>query len=101
MKVICRPRQMGKTYDLIKRCASEGGYIVCCAHKEVDKVYNMAKCMNLNIPFPITYTEFILGHYPPAGVKKFHIDNLDLCLQMYSKVPISTITLTSGERINE
>jgi len=97
MKVICRPRQSGKTYEVIKRCMEEGGYIVCPNMDRAHKVSLMADDLGIDIPYPITFYDFMSGKYYPDGIKKFHIDDIDLCLQRFSRVPISTISLTSGE----
>lgn len=97
MEVICRSRQAGKTHDLIKRCYEEGGYIVCASRREADRVHGVAEQMGLDVPQPITFLEFVQQKYHPEGVKKFHIDNVDMCVQMISKVPVSTVTLTGVE----
>lgn len=96
MKIICRPSGSGKTSELIKQCAKKGGYIVCFNIEEADRVYEISNSMNVTIPFPITFEEFIRGQFFSSGVKMVYIDNIDLCLQTISKVPIDTITVTNN-----
>ena len=93
MNIICRPRQSGKTTDLIKACVKYGGYIVCHNRKECHRVATVAKDLGFNIPFPISYDEFLGGLYHLPGIKHLHIDNVDMLLQRMSKVPILTVTI--------
>ena len=94
MEIIAKHTRGGKTHDIIKACEEQGGYIVCHNRKAVQDVAEMARHMKLTIPFPITFSEFVEGKYSAGGCEKFHIDNVDLCLQEISKVPIKTMTVT-------
>jgi len=76
-------RQSGKTTECIRRCADLGGYIVCHNHNEAIRISEQAKKMGLNIPFPITYSEFVNGEFYSSGVKSLHIDNADLLFEMW------------------
>jgi len=78
IKLIIRPMRGGKTTELIKRCAERGGYIVCRSLEEAGRIFGQAKQMGLKIPFPISYDEFVNRKYYGKGVKKFHIDNIDM-----------------------
>lgn len=97
MDVICRALRRGKTTEVIKRCAAQGGYIVCANMLEVNRVSRMTRELNLAIPYPITFYDFIEGRYLSNGVKCFHIDNIDICLAGISKVPINTISITTKD----
>jgi len=104
MEIIYKPRQLGKTTEIIKLSAKNGGYIVCMSHSEAERVFQQARTMKLNIPFPITFHEFITGEYYGKGIKSFLIDNAEILLQQISRVPIEAISFTiqsSKESVNK
>lgn len=94
MKIILSPRQFGKTTRILIKANNYNGYIVCHNHDEIKRISRQAKKMKLKINFPMTFDEFIKKQYYGKGVKKFHIDNAEILLQMLTEVPIETITLT-------
>lgn len=94
MKVICKARRAGKTTDIIKACKEYGGYIVCRNHEECYRVAKVAQEIGVNIPFPMSYDEFLNGLYYIPGTKCLHIDDIDMLLQQISKVPIHTVSIT-------
>ncbi|KKN31168.1 hypothetical protein LCGC14_0826770 [marine sediment metagenome] len=96
MDVIVNKRQTGKTTHLIKRSAETWSYIVCHSQEEAGRIYRVAKEMSLNIPFPITFHEFLNKKYHLPGIKGFLIDNADMMLQQLTSVPVGAITLTHG-----
>lgn len=55
MKVICTPRNTGKTSWLIRLSAKNNIPIVCCEFKRVELIKVMAKRMNLVIPEPLNF----------------------------------------------
>lgn len=85
------PSGTGKTHQLILECHLHGGYIVCANLRESERIAQKAKELNLKIPLPITYLEFIKGQY--GNVAPLHIDNVERLLQEISRVEIGTITL--------
>lgn len=97
MEVYAKPRQRGKTTDLIKLAAEEFLYIVCIDRAEAYRVAQAAEEMELDIPFPLTWGEFINHQYYDPGVRGFVIDNLDLCIQQGSTAPIRAVSLTVPE----
>ena len=97
MKIICGERRSGKSTELIKRCANEGGYIVCFDRRTAYQLVQAAKDMELNIPLPITYDEFKKGQYYAPGIPMFHIDDVDMFLQSLTPVKIATITLDAPD----
>ena len=98
MKVIARPRQGGKTTDLVKLAAQEFLYVVCPDRHQVRHVQRMAAEMGLDIPFPMTWGEFLRCDYHSKGVQGFVIDNLDLCIQSMSPVvPVRAVSLTDAD----
>ena len=94
MEIIYKPRRMGKTTEVIKRCAEQGGYILVPNKVIADMTFKMAQDMGLLIPFPITALEFQEGKYWHLGVRRLHIDNAELVLQAMSRVPIKTLSLS-------
>lgn len=87
----------GKTDELIKLSAKNGGYIVCRSMTLSEGILYRAKQLGLRIPMPITYEEFINKRYLGRGIKSFLIDDVDVLLQYMTKVTISAITLTENE----
>lgn len=97
MKVIYKGRQQGKTTEIIKECAANKKYslIVCMSRRECERVFGMAKEMELTIPYPITYEEFLNHRYAGQNIDAFYIDNIDILLQSLSRgVPINTVSIT-------
>ena len=60
MKVICKGRGQGKTYDMIKLASENKGYILCSTVRQAQLIYDLSKNMGLSIHFPITYSDFPL-----------------------------------------
>ena len=96
MRMIYRPRGEGKTTELIKISAEKQQYIVCINQMECSRIFSQARLMGLDIPFPITFDEFIKREYYGKGIKGFLIDNADQLLQYMSSVPVEAITVCQG-----
>jgi hypothetical protein len=95
MEIIQKPRNDGKTTELIKKSAENFSYIVCHDHQEAHRISEQARLMELNIPFPITFNEFLQGQFSGRGINSFLIDNADWLLNSLAKgVEIKCITLT-------
>lgn len=100
VKVIIGGRGSGKTTNLIKMCAKKGGYIVCQHRREAHRIFWMAKDMEVDIPHPITYDEFLNGRYYGLGVRIVYIDNADMLVQaiaLRGGVEVNAITLTKAK----
>lgn len=97
MKVIYRRTGNDKTIDTILACAKDNGYIVCFNREEADRVHKLSAELGLNIPLPITFNDFLGQRYNVRGVKNFYIDNVDMCLQSISSVPIKLLTATKDD----
>lgn len=89
-------RQQGKTTQLIKIAAENGGYIVCRSKHECGRINDMAHAMGVRIAFPLTYQEFIEKRYHGKGISRFYIDDADVLLQSLTEVPIEVVTFTGG-----
>ena len=102
MKVILRPRQTGRTEELIRLCAEaeergEVSYIICNSHEEAYRISQLAEELKLKIGFPITTVEFIERRYSARNIKNFYFDNADHFLQAMTNVPIQAITMEQKE----
>ena len=96
MNIIIKPRGGGKTTEAIRLAAEHQYHIVCV--REARMIYRKAQLLGLDIPFPITFTDFIKGTFVGQDIKGFIIDNLDLLLLQLSRgVLVNTITLSSPE----
>jgi len=98
MRVILAKPKSGKTLALIHKSASEGGYIVCMNMAEARRVHEEARRRGVDIPFPLTFDEFVFGRYHAKGIKRLYIDNLDQCLQAHSSIPIDVVTLQAPRK---
>ncbi len=97
MQIISRKRRMGKTTELIRMSAETFAYIVVPTKNDASKVSQMAREMGLDIPFPLSFDEFIRGQYYGKNIKGFLIDNADMLLQYMSKgVAIKAISLNDN-----
>ncbi len=94
-----KPRE-GKTTSLIKKCAIEGGYIVCRNRDTAKMIVSIAEKMKYNIPLPITYNDFTEKRYD-SKIKKLHFDDIDGYIQGLSEVRISTMTLCNFQSTRE
>jgi len=96
MDVIVTGRQGGKTTRLIREAAEQFAYIVCPTCEEAHRVFRQAYDAGIRIPHPITFDEFRAGHYYGKGIRAFMFDNLDMCVQSMTSVPVTAVTLTDS-----
>ena len=96
MKIIYKPRQSGKTLEAIKISAETGSRIVCHSKEECNRVFCMAQEMGINIPFPISFDEFLRREYHGRHIKGFIIDNADMLLQYLTPVMVECVTLSKN-----
>lgn len=93
MEIYARHRREGKTTDLIRLAVAEFLYIVCPNRQMAAVTWDLARRMGLDIPQPITWAEFAGGHYYGRGIRGFAIDNLEMCVQGMTTVPIRAISV--------
>ncbi len=91
------PRQGGKTTEMIRLAAEEWLYIVAITEEEGHRLYRKAIEAHINIPYPITWDDFVNRRYYSKGVNGFLIDNLDMCVQSMTTVPVRAVTLTGDD----
>lgn len=95
MELIRTERARGKTTHLIHMSHKNGDYIVCHSQDECSRIAAEAKDIGKNIPFPISYDEFISKDYHAKGIKGFLIDNVDLLMaHMAFPVRVDAISVT-------
>lgn len=102
MDLIYKPRMSGKTTELIQRAAKDWLYIVCLNRREVERVAEEASRMGQDIPFPITFKEFVRGEFSSkhGRIKGFLIDNVDVMLAHAARgVPVVAVTMTLEEPV--
>jgi adenylate kinase family enzyme len=75
MKAIIGKRGAGKTTRLIRMSAETGCYIVAQIDW-VPSIAEQAKKMGFQIPYPLSYQEFLRGQYYLKGIKGFLIDDV-------------------------
>ena len=82
MKIIVRPRQCGKTTELLEYAATYGYTIMTISHRECERLKRVAKEMDLNIEEPLSVQE-----YPDCVCSKSFrgivIDNADMVLRHF------------------
>lgn len=99
MKVIYDERQSGKTTKLIQECAKDRYSLIVVPNRFMCRcVFEQAKSLGYDIPFPITFREFLNGEFCEKHIENFYIDELPTCLAKLAKgVPIKTVTVTNYE----
>lgn len=70
MQTIYRKPRTGKTTELIRRCAENGGRIVCADAIRARCINEMAESMNFNILYPLTFDDLQTKKIPRARCKK-------------------------------
>lgn len=100
MNIICKPRNCGKTYDLIMESARTGHPIVTATSAEAMFVNEEAKRMGVKIKQPISVREYGIFKSngslfnSPSLTGKVLIDNVDLVLRNLLKAEVVTVTCT-------
>ena len=95
MRIMQMPRGAGKTYSLVTIAAERQAHIVCKDRREAHRISEMAQDRELDIPFPITFSEFANKQYYGAGIKEMLIDDVDALINYFSPgIKISYCTYT-------
>ena len=99
MKKIFRPRQQGKTTELIKLSEATGHYILVADRKRADCVFQMAEKMGCHILNPVTVYDYFRTHgFRGSYIKDILIDDADAVLQrVFDCVNVEAITMTFEE----
>jgi hypothetical protein len=94
-EIIVRPRQGGKTTEMIRLAAEHQAYIVCTDHQRAWQIAQQAEAMGASIPFPLTAAEWQQRAYHPPGVRGLLFDDLDRIIRGMSAVPVLAATWTA------
>ena len=100
MTVIVGDRGTGKTTALIQESAAHWYYIVTNSHSSARLIFRMAKEMNVEIPFPLTYDEFVRCEYAGKRIHGLLIDDVDMLLQWMSRAPVKAIVVNANVQLN-
>jgi len=92
MKIICRPRQSWKTFDMIKLCEIMWYRILCVDEQRKKHIWELAHKMNIKIKPPITSKE--LDKLRWYRDRKIIIDDADMLLQNMIDADIKAISVT-------
>lgn len=93
---IFRPRQSGKSTELIKISAETGHYIVTANRIRAKVLFEQAQKLGYNIPNPFTVEDYLRsGKLKGSFIKEILIDDADAVLQtIFNTVCIEAITMT-------
>lgn len=87
-------RQSGRSTKLIREAAKYNYALIVCSNKrEAGNTYRMAREMGYNIPYPITFNDFVKKNYYGRNVQVLLFDNLDKSIKEYTDVPIVKIVV--------
>lgn len=92
MLVIEERHKSGKTTELIHKSSVSRAVIVCNGKKECSNIVRFAKRHSIDIPPPITYSEFLKRQ--TGNASGYYIDDLDIFLRKLSAIPVLAVTLT-------
>ena len=95
MKVICKGRGQGKTYDMIKLASENEGYILCGTVRQARYIYDLSKDMGLSIHFPITHADLPLTK--GQRIDSILIDNAEDFIEKSVGANVSAISITDKE----
>ena len=102
MKKIIKPRQAGKTTDLIEISEKTGVYILTANRNRAECVFRMAQEQNRNIPFPVTLWDYQKTGFRGSFINHILIDDAEAVLQeLFRTVQIDALTMTSPESDEE
>lgn len=97
-KVTIGKRGTGKTTKLIQRSAREGSYILTSTVFRAQAIWDTAREMGLNIPYPVTLHEYLHSNkfrsstIPRKGIL---IDDVDAVVgALFAGIPIHEMTMT-------
>jgi hypothetical protein len=99
-ELILGSRGSGKTTELIKRSAASGLYILTGTKKQADCIFDRAKRMGYDIPYPVTWSKFKNDHFRDSSIRRdgLLIDEAGWLLSyIFKGVPIEAVTWTKYE----
>ncbi len=94
MRIMSMPRGCGKTYELISMSARTGEIIVCRSIQESDRILEMAKERELDIPAPLTFSDIATRRHFGKFMPGLLIDEVDEFIMYITQYPVSYCTYT-------
>lgn len=97
-ELIMGSRCSGKTTELIKRSATDGIYILTATRKQAEYIFDQAKQLGYEIPFPVTLAEFQYDHFRGSAIRRegVLIDEVGWLLSyIFDGIPIRGVTWTN------
>ena len=95
MKKIIRPRQAGKSSELIRIAEETNAYIIVATRARAVCLADLAQKQGRNILFPVTWGEYERSRFKGSYVRRILIDDADAVLeQVFKEVTIDAITMT-------
>jgi hypothetical protein len=100
MKIIARPRQTGRTDELIRLSeaadnAGEVSYIVCHSRAEAYRIAQRANEIGCKIRFPISYDELPISN--SSFCTYLCIDNVEILIEKITRRTIGAMVITTEE----
>lgn len=96
-ELILGSRRSGKTTEMIKRSATDGLYILTGTKQQARYIFDQAKELGYDIPYPVTWDDFTKGrlHAPCFQKDGLLIDEVEhiLC-RIFKGIPIKGVTWT-------
>ena len=103
-EIILGKRNSGKTTELIKRSAKDGIYILTNTSAQARLIFDQAKRMGYDIPFPVSWNDFTRTAFLGSSIRKdgLLIDQADMLLsRIFGNIPIHAVTWTEGDETND
>ncbi len=90
MKIICKGRGRGKTYELICISNEKQIPIITATQFEADRIANVANDLGIDIPRPVSISSFVAEERYPMEIL---VDEAFDCLAAILKCDIDAITI--------
>ena len=98
MKKIIRPRQTGKSSELIRIAEETNAYIIVATRGRAVYLADLAQKQGRHILFPVTLREYEQSRFRGSYIRHVLIDDADAILeQVFKEVTIDAITMTEQE----
>ena len=97
-ELILGSRNSGKTTELLRRSARDGMYILTGTKRQARCIFDQARDMGYDIPYPVTWAEFQNGHFSGSVIQKdgLLIDEAGWLLSyIFKGIPINAVTWTN------
>lgn len=96
-ELIVGSRRSGKTTALIEKAASDNLYILTGTKAQARCIFDRAKQMGYDIPFPVTWEEFQRTEFRGSSIQRdgLLIDELEhIMCRAFKHIPIKGVTWT-------